>query len=257
MSHKTTLSIIALGALLSAPARADDAAAPSPLTSNISIVSDYIFRGLSRTNGYPAVQGGVDLAATNGFYVGVWGSNVSWLADQGGVQGSSLELDPYAGYKNSFLTDFTYDFGVMRYHYPANYGPAAVNADTDEIHAALSYQWLSAKYSYTLGNAFGVANSKGTHYMDISANYPITDSGFTLGAHYGVQTYQGVTAANMKAAGLDPSYSDARLYLNRDMNGFVLGVAYSRAFRLSNNYINALGNNLGRSKWVFSLSRTY
>ncbi|HEY5993613.1 MAG TPA: TorF family putative porin [Gallionellaceae bacterium] len=256
MPQKTTLPFLALGALFSLPAWADDAAAPSPLTANVSIVSDYLFRGLSRTNGYPAVQGGVDLAASNGIYVGVWGSNISWLADQGTAKGSSLELDPYVGIKNSFFTDFTYDFGVMRYHYPANY-TAGVAADTDEIHVALGYQWLSVKYSYALSNAFGIADSKGTHYTDISVNYPVTDSGFTLGAHYGVQTYQGVTASNMKAAGMDPSYSDAKMYLTKDMNGFVLGVAYSRAFKLSNNYINSMGNNLGRSKWVFSLSRTF
>ncbi len=257
MPHKTKLLIIALGALFTLPACADDAVASSPLTSNISIASDYIFRGLSRTNGYPAVQGGVDLAASSGFYVGVWGSNVSWLADQGTVKGSSLELDPYIGVKNSFFTDFTYDFGVMRYHFPANYSVGAVNADTDEVHAALSYQWLSAKYSYSLGNTFGIADSKGTHYLDIGANFPIPDSGVTLGAHYGKQTYQGVTASNMKAAGLDPSYSDAKLYFNYNMNGFLLGVAYNKAFKLSPYYINSMGNNLGRPKFVFSLTRNY
>lgn len=251
------LPIIALGALFTFPAWADDAVAPSPLTSNVSIVSDYIFRGLSRTNGFPAVQGGVDLAASNGMYVGVWGSNVSWLADQGSAKGSSLELDPYVGIKDSFYTDFTYDFGYTRYHYPANYVAGAVNADTDEIHAALGYQWLTAKYSYSLGNAFGIADAKGTHYLDISANYPVTDSGFTLGAHYGTQTYQGATATNMKALGIDPSYSDAKLNISYNLNGFVFGLAYTRTYKLSSNYVNALGNNLGRPKVVFSLNRTY
>jgi uncharacterized protein (TIGR02001 family) len=250
------LPLIALGALITLPALADDAAAISPLTSNISIVSDYIFRGLSRTNGYPAVQGGMDLAASNGMYIGVWGSNISWLADQGTAKGSSLELDPYFGIKNSFYTDFTYDFGVMRYHYPANYS-AGVAADTDEFHGALGYQWLTLKYSYTIGNAFGLNNSKGTHYMDIGANYPIPDSGFTVGAHYGTQTYQGAVANNMKAAGLDPSYSDMRLNISKDINGFALGLAYSRTFRVSPVYVNSLGNNMGRSKFVFSLTRNY
>ncbi len=251
------LSIAALGALFTLPAWADDAVTASPLTSNVSIVSDYIFRGLSRTNGYPAVQGGVDFAPSNGFYAGVWGSNVSWLADQGTVKGSSLEIDPYVGVKNSFLTDFTYDFGVMRYHFPGNYSVGAVNADTDELHAALSYQWLSVKYSYSLGNAFGIADSKGTHYLDLGANFTFPDSGVTFGGHYGVQTYQGVTASNMKAAGMDPSYSDAKLYFSYNMNGYLLGVAYSKTFKLSNNYINTLGNNLGRPKFVFSLTRNF
>lgn len=251
--------MIALGALSALPAWADDANTPSPLTSNVSIVSDYIFRGISRTNGYPAVQGGADLSLSNGFYVGAWGSNVSWLADQGNITGSSLEIDPYLGIKNSFFTDFTYDFGVLRYHYPANYGPTAINADTDELHAAIGYQWLTLKYSYTLGNAFGLSYSKGTHYLEIGANYPFPDSGITVGAHYGIQTYQGATANNLKAAGMDPSYSDGKVSISYNMNGFVLGVAYNRTFRMgaSNFYINPMGNNLGRSKVVFSFTRTY
>jgi uncharacterized protein (TIGR02001 family) len=257
MLQKTKLPIIALGMLFTLPAWADDAVAPSPLTANVSIVNDYVYRGISRTNGFAAVQGGVDLAASNGFYIGIWGSNVSWLADQGAVKASSLEVDGYVGVKNSFFTDFTYDFGVMRYHYPAVYNAAAVIADTDEIHGAIGYQWLSAKYSYSMGNAFGIGNSKGTHYMDISANYPIPDSGITLAAHYGTQTYQGVTANNMKAAGMDPSYSDAKLGLSYNMNGYVLGAAYSKTFKMSNYYVNSMGNNLGRAGWIFSLNHTF
>lgn len=257
MPQKTKLPIIALGVLFTLPAWADDATAPSPLTANVSIVSDYVYRGISRNNGFPAVQGGVDLAANSGFYIGTWGSNVSWLADQGMVKGSSLELDAYAGVKNNLYTDFTYDFGVMRYHYPAVYTLGAINADTDEVHGAIGYQWLSAKYSYTLGNAFGIADTKGSRYLDISANYPIPDSGVTLGAHYGMQSYAGITANSLKAAGTDPSYADARVNLSYNMNGFVLGVAYSRTFKLSSYYINSLGNNLGRSKTIFSLNRTF
>ncbi len=259
MPQKTKLTMIALGALVTLPALADDANTPSPLTTNVSIVSDYIFRGLSRNNGYPAVQGGADLSLSNGFYAGVWGSNVSWLADQGNVTGSSLEIDPYLGVKNSFFTDFTYDFGVVRYHYPANYGPTAINADTDELHAALGYQWLSVKYSYSIGNAFGISYSKGTHYLDVSANYPVTDSGVTLGAHYGIQIYQGPTALALKAAGMDPSYADGRVSISYNQNGFVLGVAYSRTYRTGSStfYINPMGNNLGRNKVVFSFTRTY
>jgi len=246
-----------MGVLLSFPAWADDVVAPSPLTSNISIVSDYVYRGLSRTNGFPAVQGGLDLAASNGFYIGTWGSNISWLADQGGVKGSGLELDAYVGVKNNFYTDFIYDFGYLRYHYPAVYSAGAVNADTDEIHGAVGYQWLTAKYSYSLGNTFGIGDSKGIHYLDISANYPFTDTGITLGAHYGKQIYQGAAADALKAAGMDPSYDDAKLNISYNMNGYVLGLAYSRTFKISSYYINSAGNNLGRAKAIFSLNHTF
>jgi len=258
MPHQKKLLLAALGALSALPAWAADSATPSPVTANISIVNNYLYRGISRTAGSPAVQGGVDLAASNGLYVGVWGSNASWLADRGAATGSSLELDVYAGIKNNFFTDFSYDFGVMRYHFPAVYTAGAINADTDEIHGELGYAWLAAKYSYSLGNAFGLASSKGTNYVDVSANYPISNSGVTVGAHYGKQTYKGTAAASLVLAGLDPSYSDYGLSISKDAGGYVLGFAYSKTSTAKGaGYYNVLGRDLGRTAAVFSVRRTF
>jgi uncharacterized protein (TIGR02001 family) len=252
------LLIAALGALSTLPAWAADSGTPSPLTTSFNLASNYVYRGLTRTNSNPAIQGGIDLTASNGVYIGVWGSNVSWLADQGGVKGSSLELDAYLGVKNSFATDFTYDLGVLRYHYPATYNIGTVNADTSEVYGAIGYQWLSAKYSYSMGNAFGMEGSNGTDYVDLSANFPITDSGFTLGAHYGKQSYKGATASLLRAAGTDPSYADYKFYLTYNFNGYVLGFAYTGTTAKNNAfYINAQGNSLGRSTGIFSLNRNF
>lgn len=58
------------------------AAAPaSPLTANVTLASQYRYRGLMQTNNKPAIQGGVDYALPNGFYVGNWNSSISWLGD--------------------------------------------------------------------------------------------------------------------------------------------------------------------------------
>lgn len=258
MPQKTSLLIGALSALLTLPAWAADAASPSPVTANVSIVNNYLYRGISRTDGSPAVQGGIDLIASNGLYVGAWGSNVSWLIDRGMAASSSVELDVYAGLKNSFAIDFSYDLGILRYHYPAIYNVGAVNADTNELYASLGYEWLVAKYSYSQGNAFGIEGSKGTDYIDISANYPVSDSGITLGAHYGKQAYKGVTANAMKAAGQDPSYADYRVNISKDWNGYVFGVAYSKTNTTKGSgYYNVLGRDLGRTAAVFSLRHTF
>ncbi len=42
----------------------------SPLTANVTLASQYRYRGLMQTNNKPAIQGGVDYALPNGFYVG-------------------------------------------------------------------------------------------------------------------------------------------------------------------------------------------
>src|ERR1035437_8473000 len=60
-----------------APAEAPAAAPASPLTGNMTIATDYIFRGLTQTKGKPAIQGGFDYAHPSGFYVGTWLSNIS------------------------------------------------------------------------------------------------------------------------------------------------------------------------------------
>lgn len=258
MLHKSKLLAAATCALFALPAWASDIPQESPVTANISIVNNYVFRGISRTNTFPAVQGGVDLAADNGIYVGAWGSNASWLADRNVATGSSLELDAYAGFKQNFFTDFNYDFGVVRYHFPAVYNPGQVNADTDEVHAALAYSWLAVKYSYSLGNAFGVAASRGSHYVDISANVPISDSGVTLGAHVGKQTYSGAAADALKLVGMDPSYRDWQLSISAKLAGWVLGLAYSGTNSPDGGYYTTpQGVNMGRKAAVFSLRRTF
>ena len=47
------------------------------VSANVSIASDYIWRGMTQTDGI-AVSGGFDYAAECGFYAGLWGSNVNF-----------------------------------------------------------------------------------------------------------------------------------------------------------------------------------
>ena len=133
----TTVTILsaALAAAMLSPVAvmaADEPASPHTFTGNVGVYSQYVFRGLAQTNGDPAIQGGLDYAHSSGFYLGVWGSNVSWLRENLSVgpapvaiagtyaQGGSLELDLYAGYKGGIgSSDFTYDVGVLKYWYPA------------------------------------------------------------------------------------------------------------------------------------------
>jgi len=229
------------------------------VTSNVSLISDYLYRGISQTGQKPAIQGGFDYAHARGFYVGVWGSSISWLSDAGVATNAGLELDTYTGYKNSFATDFTYDVGFLRYNYPGNYAPGATKADTNEIYGALSYSIVTAKLSYCLGDLFGVSNAKGSTYIDLSANYPIAETGVALGAHYGKQTYKGSTTDALKRAGSDPTYTDYKLSVTKDFSGYVLGLAYSStdASTRPGAFYKVLNKDLGRATTVLSLSRTF
>ena len=85
---------------------AAQAAEPEPehkLTGNIGLYSEYVFRGLSQTDGDPAIQGGFDYAHSSGLYLGTWASNVSWLKDFDAYSGGgSMEWDFYGGFKGTF-----------------------------------------------------------------------------------------------------------------------------------------------------------
>jgi len=209
------------------------AAETSPFSGNVSLVSDYLYRGISQTAAKPAIQGGFDYAHPSGFYIGAWGSNISWLGDAGVASGASLELDTYLGFKNSFAGDFSYDVGFLRYNYPGYYVPGATKADTNEIYGLIGWKWITLKYSNSLGDTFGVKDASGTNYIDLSASYTLEESGVTLGAHYGVQSFKGSTADAAKntytAAGvsLDPSYADWKVSVSKNFSGYVLGLAYS------------------------------
>ena len=265
------LLVIALGTLFAMPALAADAPAAAPasphtFTSNVALVSDYLYRGISQTNAQPAIQGGFDYAHSSGLYAGAWGSSISWLKDSGSysTKSSQLELDTYFGYKNSFATDYSYDVGFLRYNYPAKYFPGAIKADTDEIYGQIGWKWLTAKYSYSLGDTFATPDAKGTGYFDLSANYPVGDTGITLGAHYGKQSYKGSSLdSNSK---MNPNsrftYNDYKVSVTKDISGYVLGLAYSNtnaksAYDGSNVYKNDHDTFEGKSTAVVSLARTF
>jgi uncharacterized protein (TIGR02001 family) len=222
---------------------AADAPPPPPVTGNVALVTNYLYRGISQTAGKPAIQGGFDYLHSSGFYIGAWGSNISWISDAAttagvvgggapvsGASGASLELDTYLGFKNSFATDFSYDVGFLRYNYPGYYAPGATKADTNEVYGLIGWKWITLKYSHSLGDTFGVKDASGSSYIDLSASYTLEGSGVTLGAHYGQQKFKGSTADALKAStptSLDPSYTDYNVSVSKDFGGYVVGLKYS------------------------------
>ncbi len=235
---KTKLLVIALGAAFALPAAAADApASPFTLSSNVTLINDYLYRGMSQTTAGAAIQGGFDLAHSSGAYAGVWASSINWLAAAGSTGG---EFDTYAGFKTS-LSDVGVDVGYLRYNYPGKYASGFVSADTDEFYGAVTYSIVTAKLSYSTSNLFGVADSKGSTYLELNASYPLEGTGVTLGGHYGKQTVANNSAAN---------YSDYKLSVSKDFSGYVLGLGYSSTSVSST-------NSLGMGRGLVSLSRTF
>lgn len=103
------LSLVAI--LLATSIVANDEKSGVSISANLSLTSNYVWRGMTQTKDSPAIQGGVDLDY-DGLYAGVWGSNVEF-----GDEKNSLEADLYAGYRWE-LFGISYDAGYLHYAYP-------------------------------------------------------------------------------------------------------------------------------------------
>jgi uncharacterized protein (TIGR02001 family) len=279
---KKSLLSIAVASACAAPSLAlAQAAAPSPhsLTGNVGLFSQYIFRGLTQTDGRAALQGGLDYAHASGFYAGIWASNVSWLADgYAGVQpgitraGSySLEVDTYLGFKFP-VGDFTFDVGFLRYNYPGRapvpgFLPGTGRADTNELYAGVSWKWLTFKYSHVLGDFFGIQDAGGSYYLDLTGTFPLADTGAYLVAHVGRQEVRGTNATLWAASGCTNdclSYTDWRLGVTRELFGLNWSLMYtstnSRAVAPDGTtavWNNLAGRNIGRSTWTVGVQKTF
>lgn len=108
---------LAAGTLFAVPAYADETDPPSDftITGNVAGVTDYRWRGLSYSGGDFAIQGGINVNHSSGFYAGVWGSSLE--QDGADIYGSA-ELDAFAGWTGEVTKGLTADVGVTWYTYP-------------------------------------------------------------------------------------------------------------------------------------------
>jgi len=205
----TKTLVLSLGVLTALPALAQQAApAPVPLTANLTLASEYRFRGIDQTYGKPAIQGGFDYVHGSGVYLGNWNSNVNQGA---GYRGANIEMDFYGGIKKS-VNDFTIDVGSIYYSYPGS-DPTVSNT---EFYVGGGWKVLSAKFFYALSDYFSAPKTKGTTYFDLAANVDL-GNGWGVVAHFGYLDYRG-NAAN--------SYNDWKLGATKDFGGWLVGASY-------------------------------
>lgn len=295
--QKTAISAAAL-ALLSGVATtaafAADAPEPevSPVTANVTVVNNYVYRGLTQSNFKPAIQGGFDYAHESGLYIGNWNSSISWIGDGYAAGNSSptsvsapVEMDFYAGFKKELIGEgFASDAGVLQYYYPTTGVPGmslpksvtstnfyngrqatGVNPSTTEAYVAQNFTFGPitgfAKVSYALTDLFGIYNSKGAYYPDLTVNYDTGFYGITANAHLG---YQYVPNSYKTTSGKDVSfsYTDWKLGLTKDFGGGLSGaVAYvgTTAATVAGSYAYGTpqSKNQGAAQYLVSLTKAF
>ena len=216
MNLKSKIVLAILATSSAAFAQTAPAAETPEVTYNVGVVSQYRYRGIAQTKGDPALQGGVDYANANGFYLGAWGSTIKWIKDaapDATIAGTKqakgpVELDLYGGYKFE-AAGLAYDVGYLRYQYVGNtYKDAGfVNANTDEAYGAVTAGPATLKYSHAFSDLFGNVNSKGSTYWDLSATFDL-GGGYSLVPHVGRQTVKNIPGI---------TYNDFALTVNKDL----------------------------------------
>ena len=146
------------------------------VSANVSFTSDYIWRGMTQSDA-PAIQGGFDFAADNGFYAGIWGSNVNFN------NGAGSELDYYFGYATE-VGSVGVDVGYISYEYIYS----TPDATFDETYLGLSFgdfgvSFAFGDYDYTeVSYALGDVSFSYGDYDGYGSNFLIS-YGFSCGSY--------------------------------------------------------------------------
>lgn len=254
------LAVLPAFAPFAAAQQAPEATTPTHSTSaNVSLATEYRYRGIAQTDGDPAVQGGFDWTHSSGVYAGTWGSNVSWLADADARVSSSVELDVYGGYRGT-LGEFGYDLGLLRYLYPGSYPTGFVSPHTTELYAAGSWRMFSLKYSHALTNLFGVPDSEGAGYLDLSTKLDV-GGGFALVAHLGHQRVPSGSQGGIRIrSSSDCSYTDWKLGVAKAWAGFEWSLSYvdtDAKGGIGECYRSARNRDLGKGTAVLAVGATF
>ncbi len=183
----SVVSALAGAVLIATPAMAQDegaVAGPSDFTvsGNVAIVTDYRFRGVSLSGGDFAIQGGIDVAHSSGFYVGTWASSL----DDGGSGLGDMELDIYGGWSGDIASNLKLDAGLLYYMYPAK-DQGFGKSDYFEPYVKLSSQF--GPLGATLGVAYAwdqkALGSEDNLYIFTDLEVGIPRTPITLTGHLG------------------------------------------------------------------------
>jgi uncharacterized protein (TIGR02001 family) len=159
-----------LAVLAGAATFASAGAARAEVTANIGLATDYVFRGVSLSDG-PAVQGGFDYSSDL-WYAGVWASNV--------IDG--IELDLYAGVTPT-TGPVEWDFGLIGYFYPDSPDDGA-EFDYVELRAggavSLSEQFAAGGALYWTPENHGDTGE--AIYFEINGEFRVSDAFVFTGA---------------------------------------------------------------------------
>ena len=186
------------------------AALAAEVSGNVTLASDYSFRGWSQTSRDPAIQGGFDVGFETGIYVGTWASNVNFGAsDEGDV--ASMEWDLYVGWSGEVADGIELDVQAIHFQYP---GDTSLNYQ--EVYLGLGVG------DFTVGVNYSPA------YLAVSGEtffYPHAGYSMSLPGDIGLDFGVGINIAKSDDFfGDDNEYVDYSATANMPIGGINFGI---------------------------------
>lgn len=217
------LSVLAAIGLMSASGLAQ-----AEVSSTWALTSDYDFRGFTQTEEDPALQGSIDFATDNGWYIGAWASNVDF-----GPGDPNLEVDLYTGFSGGTEDGLGWDVGLIYYSFPSE-----SDFNYPEIYGGLSYGIVSGKLWYS--NDFNNTDESAI-YLEGGVDVPLPNN-FSVNAHAGYTDGDGVETAFGLSNYLDYS----------------VGVGYTAGnFDLELKYVDTDVDDADTDRVIFTITTTF
>lgn len=162
-NHRSRFAALLLTGLAAAPSHLFAAR----LTGYASLTTDYVYRGVTRSDGHSAIQLGGDVSFDAGFYAGIWGSTV----DIGNnlTRQRDTEINYYVGYSHQISGRWTIAGTVVSYQFPGAFG--ALDYDHEEYSVSLNFndQWW---FEYAQAPDYYNAGVR-AHNYELFAEWPL------------------------------------------------------------------------------------
>ena len=203
MNHR--LTVLAASLLLAAApltALADDA---SPITWEVTGVSDYVYRGASQTDENPTAQAGVTWNHDSGFYAGGWASGVDF-----GTSKPDFEVDAFIGHNTDINDNVNFDVALNRYMYP--------DAGDSNYNELITTTTFADTYALTVAYSNDVwASDTDGWYFAVGREWELPNE-FTLAGNVGYSTFEEKEVAK--------NYADWSLGVSRAFGPATVGLTY-------------------------------
>ena len=225
-------------------------ASAASLGGEVSVTSDYIYRGLSESAGQAAVQVDLHASSAAGTFVGAWGSTRDRKLDPEG----DYEVQLYLGHRFNLTSAWSTTLTAINYSYVGE--AEAVSDDFQEASASVSYldRWtfsLSATPNFVHYQSYRRLGRTPAYIADTAGQWLLSEGLFLTGGA-GYYYYFFRNRAPGRAAGAGYGYGNVGFAFERQ--GWRLDVGYfftQRRAEVLSGYPSADNRLAGTLSWHF------